>query len=521
MAQNDSSAPQKRGFFLRSLDMIEYVGNKLPHPATLFALFAVLVLLLSAVFASIDFSAEHPTTGDEIRPVSLLTGAGVRMIVENMVSNFTQFLPLGVVLVAMLGVGVAEGSGFMGAALRGIVLSAPSRLITIVTVFAGVLSNAASEAGYVVVVPLGAVIFLAFGRHPMAGLAAAFAGVSGGYSANFVLGTIDPLLAGLSEEMAHIIDPDYTVNPAANYYFMIASVFVITALGTIITEYIVEPRLGKYSGAPDSDPTKSDTDNGMQRLTALEKKGLRAAGVAFLALTGLVLWALLPEDGILRNPETGEILHSPFLDGIVAFIFIAFLVPGLTYGFVTGKFSSDSDVINSMGKTISTLGVYIVLVFFAAQFVAYFGWTNLGLIFAIKGAEGLEAIGLRGYPLIFAFIVVSAFINLFMGSASAKWAIMAPVFVPMFMLMGYSPELTQLAYRIGDSTTNIITPMMSYFALIVAFAQKYDKRYGIGTIIATMLPYSIIFFIAWSIMLLIWVAVGLPIGPGAEIYYTP
>lgn len=519
MGKNKSNdKKEKRGFFLRFLDNVEYIGNKLPHPATLFAMFAVLVLLLSGVFAAIDLTAEHPTTGEIIRPVSLLTGEGVRMIVDNMVTNFTRFLPLGVVLVAMLGVGVAEGSGFMGAALRGIVLSAPARLITIVTVFAGVLSNAASEAGYVVVVPLGAVIFLAFGRHPMAGLAAAFAGVSGGYSANLVLGTIDPLLAGISEEMAHIIDPTYAVNPAANYYFMFASVFVITAAGTWITEKIVEPRLGKYTGTPDSDPTK-DNDNSMGKLKPIEKRGLKAAGLCFLILTGLVLWALLPENGILRDPETGTILESPFLSGIVAFIFIGFLVPGLAYGFVTGKFKNDSDVINSMGKTISTLGVYIVLVFFAAQFVAYFGWTNLGLIFAIKGAESLDAIGFTGYPLIFAFMLVSAFINMFMGSASAKWAIMAPVFVPMFMLVGFSPELTQLAYRIGDSTTNIITPMMSYFALIVAFAQKYDKKYGIGTIIATMLPYSIGFFLVWSIMVIIWIAVGLPIGPGATIYY--
>ncbi len=517
---NRNDNKEKKSFFLRFLDSIEYVGNKLPPPATLFALFAVLVLLLSGVFAAMDLTAEHPTTGELIKPVSLLTGEGVRLIVDNMVTNFTRFLPLGVVLVAMLGVGVAEGSGFMGAALRGIVLSAPARLITIVTVFAGVLSNAASEAGYVVVVPLGAVIFLAFGRHPMAGLAAAFAGVSGGYSANFVLGTIDPLLAGISEEMAHIIDPTYSVNPAANYYFMFASVFVITAIGTWITEKIVEPRLGKYTGTPDTDPTKTDDDNNnMGKLSREEKKGLRAAGLSFLILTGLVLIALLPENGILRDPETGTILESPFLSGIVAFIFIGFLVPGLTYGFVTGKFKNDSDVINSMGKTISTLGVYIVLVFFAAQFVAYFGWTNLGLIFAIKGAEGLKAIGLTGYTLIFAFMIVSAMINMVMGSASAKWAIMAPVFVPMFMLVGFSPELTQLAYRIGDSTTNIITPMMSYFALIVAFAQKYDKNYGIGTIIATMLPYSIGFFLVWSVMVIIWIAVGLPIGPGAEIYY--
>ncbi len=518
MSQHNKSGNERKGFLMRALDFIEVVGNKLPHPATLFALFAVIVLLLSAVFASFDFYALHPTTEERIEPVNLLTGEGVRLIVTNMVRNFTSFLPLGVVLVAMLGVGVAEGAGFMGALLKGLVLSAPKRLITLVVVFAGVISNAASEAGYVIVVPLGALVFLAFKRHPMAGLAAAFAGVSGGYSANLVLGTIDPLLAGISEEMAKIIDPAYTVNPAANYYFMVASVFTITLAGTYITERFVEPRLGKYTGVPDGE---TGHENNMDALTAVEKRGLIAAGLTALAFTSLVLVALLPENGMLRNPETGDILDSPFLNGIVAFIFIGFLLPGLAYGFVTKKFLTDSDVINSMGKTISTLGVYIVLVFFAAQFVAYFGWTNLGLIFAIKGAELLKSVGLTGYLLIFAFILVSAFINLFMGSASAKWAIMAPVFIPMFMLVGFSPEMTQLAYRIGDSTTNIVTPMMSYFALIVAFAQKYDKRYGIGTIISTMLPYSIGFLLVWSAMLIAWIALGFPIGPGAKIYYLP
>lgn len=509
--------PRKSGFLFRALDLIETVGNKLPHPATLFAGFALIVLVLSAVASALDFHALHPVDQERIDPVNLLTAEGLRMIVTRAVTNFTGFLPLGVVLVAMLGVGVAEGGGFMGAMLKGLVMAAPRRLVTFVVVFAGVLSNAASEAGYAVLVPLGAVVFLAFGRHPMAGLAAAFAGVSGGFSANIVLGTIDPLVAGISEEMARIIDPEYTVNPAANYYFMLASVVLITGAGTFITEKFVEPRLGPYTGGAQGNPAADS----MQPLTPIEKRGLKAAFLAMGILIALVLAVLIPENGPLRNPDTGSILNSPFLNGIVAFIFIGFFVPGLTYGIVTGKFRNDSDVVHSMGATISTLGVYIVLVFFAAQFVAYFNWTNLGLILAVKGANLMTLIGFTGYPLLFAFIFVSALINLFIGSASAKWAIMAPVFIPMFMLLGFSPEMTQLAYRIGDSTTNIITPMLAYFALIVAFAQKYDPRYGIGTIISTMLPYSIGFLLSWTIMLMIWIALGLPIGPGSSIYYTP
>ncbi len=498
----------KKSVLYRFLDFVEYVGNKLPHPATLFGLFAVGVVIASWVFSQFDIATAHPTTGKMIEPVNLLSGDGLRRITMALVTNFTGFVPLGTVLVAMLGVGVAEGSGLLGTSLKALVLSAPKRLVTMVVVFSGVMSNAASEAGYVILIPLAAIIFLAFKRHPLAGLAAAFAGVSGGYSANLVLGTVDPLLSGITTEMARIIDPTYEVNPAANYYFMAASTFLLTFLGTIVTEKIVEPRLGTFEGASME----------IEPLTPLEKKGLKVAALAFAFFTVLILLAVIPNDGILRDPKTGSLLNSPFLSGIVTIIFLMFFIPGIAYGLATRAVRNDSDVVNAMGKTMSTLGVYIVLVFFAAQFVAFFSWTNLGIITAIKGAQFLKSVGLTGIPLILAFICVSAFLNLFMGSASAKWAIMAPVFVPMFMLLGYTPELTQAAYRIGDSTTNIITPMMSYFALIVAFAQKHKPDTGIGTIISMMLPYTIVFLIGWSMMLVCWMWLELPVGPGAGLY---
>lgn len=504
-----TKSPKKKLLY-RFLDVVEQVGNKLPHPATLFAIFAASIIVASAVFVSIEYVAVHPSTGNEIRPVNLLTGDGLRRIVTSMVTNFTGFVPLGTVLVALLGVGVAEGSGLLAAALRALVLSAPRRIITLVVVFSGILSNAASEAGYVILIPLAAIIFHAFGRNPLAGIAAAFAGVSGGYSANLVLGTVDPLLSGITEEMAHIIDPTYKVNPAANYYFMVASTFLLTILGTIVTEKIVEPRLGRLDG--------TDAEEKMEMLTPVEKRGLKIAGLASVAFAAVLVVAVVPEGAVLRDPKTGDLLHSPFLTGIVTIIFLFFLIPGLAYGLATRSMKSDADVVSAMGKAMSGLGTYIVLVFFAAQFVAYFGWTNLGLITAINGAEFLKSIGLTGFPLILSFIAVAAFMNLFMGSASAKWAVMAPIFVPMFMLLGYTPELTQAAYRIGDSTTNIITPMMAYFALIVAFAQKYKKDAGIGTIIAMMLPYTITFFIAWALFLLGWMALDLPVGPGAGLY---
>jgi aminobenzoyl-glutamate transport protein len=496
----------------RFLSLIEKIGNALPHPATLFAGFAAFVVLLSWVVAQFDLSVIHPGTGEIVKPVNLVSAHGLHLILEKMVVNFTSFAPLGTVLVALLGIGIAEGSGLIGTVLRKIVLASPKRLLTFVIVFAGVISNTASEVGYVLLVPLAAVIFLAAGRHPLAGLAAAFAGVSGGYSANLLLGTIDPLLAGLSEEAARIIDPAYVVNPAANYYFMFASTFVISILGTWVTERIVVPRLGTYAG--------SEKPEEIRELNKEEKRGLNWSLVVLVLIIAFMLGGLLPENGYLRNPETGEILKSPFMSGIVAFIFLIAALCGIAYGVGAGTFKSDSDVMKGMAKSMETLGSYIVLVFFAAQFVAYFNWTNLGLIFAIKGAEVLKASGMNDVALMTSFILVSATINLIMGSASAKWAIMAPVFIPMFMLLGYTPEFTQCAYRIGDSVTNIISPMMSYFALIVAFIQRYDKNAGIGTVISTMLPYSIVFLIGWVLLFGVWVALGLPIGPGSEIFMS-
>jgi aminobenzoyl-glutamate transport protein len=354
------------------------------------------------------------------------------------------------------------------------------------------------------------VIFLAVGRHPIAGLAAAFAGVSGGYSANLLLGTIDPLLAGLSEEAARIIQPDYKVNPACNYYFMTVSTFLITALGTFVTERIVEPRLGKYLG--DEKPEE------LRSLTKEEKRGLLYALIAVMGFTAFVLAGLIPSDGFLRNPEDGDILHSPFMSGIVTLLFISASLAGIAYGLGAGTVKNDADIMKGMGKSMETLGSYIVLVFFAAQFVAYFNWTNLGLIAAVNGAEILKSSGLGPIPLMIAFILIAATINLVMGSASAKWAIMAPVFIPMFMLLGYSPEFTQVAYRIGDSVTNIISPMMSYFALIVAFMQRYDKQAGMGTIISTMIPYSFVFLVGWTLLLIVWIIADLPLGFGAGMY---
>jgi aminobenzoyl-glutamate transport protein len=525
MTDSPPPAP-RRNAFTRFLDGVEWLGNLLPHPVTLFAILAVGIVILSGILGGLGLAVEDPRPvgasgrADDgmIRAVSLLSADGVRRIWTGLVTNFTGFAPLGVVLVAMLGVGVAEKSGLLSAAVRGMVLGAPRHVVTVVIVFAGIISNTASEVGYVVLIPLAGAIFYALGRHPLAGMAAAFAGVSGGYSANLLIGTIDPLLAGITQEAARLIDAEYVVVATANWYFMVASTFLITAIGSLVTIFVVEPKLGPYN--PDkADPDILD-DRMMEPLNAGERKGLVWAGFALLGVLAVMALTLVPEWGILRNPDTGDRINSPFFRGFVVWILIFFVVTGIAYGRAVGTMKNDRDVINAMSAALASLGLYIVLVFFAAQFVAFFGWTNLGAITAVTGANFLQDTGLTGPVIFFLFILMCAFVNLMLGSASAQWAVTAPIFVPMLMLIGYAPEVIQAAYRIGDSSTNIITPMMSYFGLILAWATRYQKDLGVGTLIAMMLPYSILFLLTWSGFFFLWTFVlGLPVGPGSPTYY--
>ncbi|MBV7316010.1 AbgT family transporter [Shewanella sp. NIFS-20-20] len=529
-AQEVNHSPQdlaSKGWFVKFLNVVERLGNLLPHPITLFAMFCVAVIVISGIAGYFGLSVTDPrpvgssgrSADGLIHVVSLMNGEGLRMIVSNLVTNFTGFAPLGTVLVALLGVGIAERSGMLSAAMRLLVIGSSKRLVTVTIVFAGIVSNTASELGYVVLIPMAAMIFHSLGRHPLAGLAAAFAGVSGGYSANLLLGTVDPLLSGITEAAARMIDPEYIVGPEVNWYFMFVSTFLITFLGALVTEKIVEPNLGHY------DPSEAGIDlsnQTMETVSSEEKRALKLAGLAALAFSLVIALLVVPEGAPLRNQVTGDVAGSPFLKGIVAFIFVGFAIPGLVYGKAIGIMKNDKDVINAMSESMSSMGMYIVLVFFASQFVAFFKWTNLGAVLAVAGADALNAIGLTG-PLVFVlFIMMCGVINLSLGSASAQWAITAPIFVPMLMLIGYAPETIQAAYRIGDSVTNLITPMMSYFGLILAVACRYKKDLGIGTLIATMLPYTIVFFVGWVSFFFLWVFVlGFPVGPGAATYYTP
>ncbi len=539
MTDDERNAPRRRGVFARFLDLVEWLGNLLPHPVTLFALLCVGVLVTSWIAGTLGWEVADPrlegakgrSPDGIIRAINLLNPEGLRRIGTGLVTNFTGFAPLGTVLVALLGVGVAERSGLLGAGIRALVLGAPRSLLTAVVVFAAVISNTASEMGYVVLIPLAAVVFHSVGRHPLAGLAAAFAGVSGGYSANIFIGTVDPLLAGITTEAAAILDPTYAVGavneilPTANYYFMCVSTLLITVVGTLVTTRIVEPKLGPY------DPTNAEPDvgeavEGMGALSDVERKGLRWALITIgVMLVGLAAVAV-PENGWFRDPAENDLLVKdlrPLLQSVVALIFVMFVIPGVVYGRITGSMRTDRDVIDGMSKAMSSMGLYLVLVFFAAQFVAFFKWSNLGTITSVVGADLLTDWGLTGPEVFLPFILMCCGVNLMLGSASAQWAVTAPIFVPMLMSVGYSPQVIQAAYRIGDSTTNTITPMMSYFGLIFAFAMRYDRKLGIGTLISTMIPYSIAMLIGWVALFYLWVfGFDLPVGPGTPTFYpTP
>lgn len=514
----DETRTVRKKWSTRAMDAIERVGNALPDPALLFVILALATMVASYFTAkagvSVSYEGVNGATG-KIETISaqaynLLSLEGFHYMVTHVISNFTGFFPLGTVFTIILGVSVCEGTGMLNALLRRLVSKTPKALVSAMVVFLGVMSNIASSTGYVVLVPLGAVIFIVSKRHPVAGLAAAYAGVSGGWTANLLLGSNDPLYAGMSTQAANILNPNYVVQPTGNWYFMIASTLLVTLVGTYITDRIVEPRLPAYE--PDGNAVVQDT-------TADEKKGMRAAGIAALIYIAVMALLIVPPHGLLRNPATGQVLHSPFMSGIIFFMMLLFLIPGVAYGAASGKIKNSKDLTKLMSNGIAGIASFLVLLFFAAQFTFFFGKSNLGIIISVKGAQFLESIGLVGLPLLLTFVVVTALINLVIPVDTAKWAMMAPIFVPMFMHLGYAPELTQLVFRIGDSATNVITPLMPFFVMIVAYFQKYDKKAGIGTVVSTMLPYSIGLLLGWMLLLSLWFAFKLPIGPGAALFY--
>lgn len=499
----------------RALSTIERWGNALPDPAMLFVGLLFVVWALSAIFSLFDYDLIDPRTGTSVVVHNQLSADALATFMTQLVKNFAHFHPIGVVLVAMLGIGVAEHTGFINTGLKALLSVTARWLLTPMIILVGIVSHTAADAGYVLVIPLGGVIFYAAGRHPLAGIAAAFAGVSGGFSANFIPSAIDPMLQGITQTGAQILNPDIVLNPLNNYYFTSLSSIVIILLGWFITDRIVEPRL--QGTALDANPTTSDVS---ENLNAQEQKALRYAllsmGVAAAALAA----SAIPETSAWRGAGgTLTEFGAPLMGSIVPLIFVLFLLPAVVYGVVAGTVKSSKDVIEGMTKSMQDMGYYLVIMFFIAQFIYSFSASNLGILLALEGAELLKASGLPGSVTVIGIVLLTALLNLFVGSASAKWALLAPIFVPMLMQLGISPDLTQAAYRVGDSTSNIITPLMPYFPLVVVYCQKYVKSTGIGTLVAMMLPYTLAFLVAWTAFLLLMWGLEVPLGLQASYEY--
>ncbi|HLR04124.1 MAG TPA: AbgT family transporter [Virgibacillus sp.] len=499
----------KKSFFQRILDVIERIGNKLPDPFVLFVGLAVVVLFVSLIFSMFNASVTHPGTGEDEPIKNLLSADGLQFILDSFLDNFTGFAPFGLVLVMMLGIGLAEKVGLMDYAIRKTILKSPPALLTYALVFIGIMGNLASDAANVIIPPLGALVFYKVGRHPLAGLAAGFAGAGAGFTANLAIAGTDVLLSGISTEAAAIVDDTIKVTPLDNWFFNIASVFVLTFVGGLVTSRFIEPRLGKYEGDAVEEEEEEELPNA--------KKGLVMSLMAALIYIAIIVITLLVPNSPLLG-EDGQIIDSPFLDGIVPLLFFLFVIIGVTFGITVGKIKASKDISHYMGEAMKDMTNFIVMVFAIAQFIAFFEWSNLGVWVAVNGAEFLESVNFTGFGLILGYMIFTALLNLLVTSGSAKWAIEGPIFVPMFMQLGYHPAFTQVAYRVADSSMNIVTPLFPYMIIVLSFIQKYDKKANVGTYISLMLPYSLIFFITWIIMVAVFYFTGIPYGPGVHTY---
>jgi len=514
-AARGESRAAPRGFTERLLNRIERWGNRLPDPVLLFIWALLATWVVSWLLAAVDFDAIDPRSGLPLQVHNQVSGAALAAFLAGMVDTFVRFPPLGLVLVALLGVGVAERVGFLPALLRALLRLTPQRFLTPMVLLVAIVSHTAADAGYVLVVPLGGVIFHAAGRHPLAGIAVAFAGVSGGFSANFIPSGIDPLLQGFTQSAARIIAAEREVSPLGNWWFTSASSVLVVLLGWFVCERIVEPRLRAVPVDATVEPAA-----GLAPLQVQERRGLwLGLGTMAVLLLALVV-AAWPLDSPLRA-EGGElaVFAAPLMQSIVPLIFLLFLLPSIAYGIAAGTVRSHRDVVAGMAASMNTMGYYIVLAFFAALFTESFKQSNLGALLALKGASLLVALSVPAAVTVTAVVTLTAGVNLVIGSASAKWALLSPILVPMLMQAGISPELTQAAYRVGDSATNIITPLMPYFPLVVVYCQRYVARAGVGTLVSLMLPYSVTFFVGWTLFLLLYWATGLPLGLQATYTY--
>ncbi|HEX6595227.1 MAG TPA: AbgT family transporter [Bacillota bacterium] len=498
----------KKTKMVKVLNGIERVGNKLPDPFMLFVYLAASVIVISWMVSQFNVSFIQPGVEEKVYIQNLMSAQGLQYMLESMLENFVTFKPLGIVLGMMLGVGLADKVGLLETAIKSTIVKAPKALVTYAVVFTGILGNIASDAAFVIVPPLAAMVFYNVGRHPLAGLAAGFAGVGSGYTANFMITGADALLSGISTEVMESLQSEIVVTPVDNWYFMVTSVFILSIVGAFVTEKIVEPRLGHYTGTVKKAFTKTKP---------IEMKGLTYATCAGLIYIVVIVTVLLLPNSPLTN-EDGGIASSPFLSGIVPIILIFFIIIGVTYGVTLKKIENTRAIGQLMGEAMKDMSGFIVLIFAASQFIAYFEWTNIGSWIAVSGANLLESAGVTGLPVVIGFILLTAVLNLFIFSGSAQWALEAPIFIKMFYFLGYHPAFIQVAYRIADSSTNVITPMNPYIIIILSFMKEYDKKAGIGTLIALMLPYSLLFLATWIMLLILFILCGLPFGPGIGVY---
>lgn len=512
-----SSAPKTA--MQRFLDGVERVGNIVPHPVVIFLILIAIVIVLSSLLGLIGaggtFERINPET-DEIEIVtitlqSLLTADGIRFMYVSLVPNFMSFTAVGLMICAMIGAGVAEASGLIQALIRKLVTVSPPRALSYILAFVGILSSVASDAGYLVLIPLAGVAYISVGRHPLAGLALGFAAVAAAFTVNMLIKPLDAVLVEFTNDAIRLVDAETTIGLASNIWFSIVSVVVLTILIAFITDRMIEPRLGVYRAGGGA--AKKKTGKSEQQDAANDARGLRYALFGLIAVVAVFCLLTLPAGAPLRHPETDELIgNSPFMTGLIGFITIVFLTTGWVFGIGAGTLVTLSDVIKAMEKAVSGLGGTIFLFFVLSQFVAYFTYTNMGTVLALTLSDFLKTSNIGVLPLLIGFIIVVAIIDLFITGAIAKWAIFAPIFVPLLVKLGVEPEAVLAAYRVGDSPMNAITPLNAYFALVVGFAQKYQEKAGIGTIVSLMLPYVAWIFVVWTLLFAVWKWLGLPWG---------
>ncbi|MHB2169861.1 AbgT family transporter [Alsobacter sp. R-9] len=508
------TSPQKSGM-QKLLDTVERVGNMVPHPVVIFLILIAVVIVLSAVLSAFGtkvtlevLNAETnkiDKTTTEIR--SLLSTEGIRFLYSSLIPNFMSFTAVGLMIGAMIGAGVAEESGLVKALIRKLVIVSPAGALTYILAFVGIISSIAADAGYLVLIPLAGVAYMSVGRHPLAGLALGFAAVAGAFTVNMLIKPLDAVLVEFTNDAGRLVNPATNIGLASNLWFSIASVLFLTVVIAVITDRVISPRLGEYKPA-DGAPAATGAE-----LSEAEARGLRYALYGLIGVGVVFALLTIPSGAPLRNPTTGELIgNSPFMNGLIGLIMVTFLTTGWAYGVGAGTVKTLSDVIRAMEKAVTGLGNTIFLLFVLSQFVAYFTYTNIGTIMALKLSDVLQSANIGALPLLLGFIVVVALIDLLLTGALAKWAIFAPVFVPLLMKLGVEPEAVLAAYRVGDSPMNAITPLNAYFAVVVGFAQKYDKSAGVGTLVALMLPYVITMFVLWTALFAVWKIIGLPWG---------